>query len=153
MWARSRFESEWNYFMINLPENTKPRGELAEIIIKCALAKKGEVILEPMGDNQRYDLVVDRNGKFERIQCKLGWIRDGVLCFNSSSVYVNSSSIRKKSYHGEIDSFCVLEPISENIYRIPISACTKAGGRESFRIIPAANNNRKRIKMASDYLL
>ena len=43
---------------------TKEMGERTEGIIFGAFLRAGEVVLRPFGDNQRYDLVLDRAGYF-----------------------------------------------------------------------------------------
>lgn len=50
--------------------NSKQKGDLAvSSAIKYFTHKFIQVLL-PLGDKQRYDLVVDDNGTFKRIQCK-----------------------------------------------------------------------------------
>ncbi len=50
--------------------NTKQIGEITEACILAILLKAGYVVLTPFGDNQRYDLVIERDGVFQRVQCK-----------------------------------------------------------------------------------
>jgi len=50
--------------------NSKDVGDVTELKIAADLANKGYNILFPYGENQSYDLVAERDGKFIRIQCK-----------------------------------------------------------------------------------
>lgn len=50
--------------------HTKQIGDISEAMVAAVLLRSGRVILKPIGDNQRYDLVIDNNGKFLRVQCK-----------------------------------------------------------------------------------
>jgi hypothetical protein len=38
----------------------------------AALLRRGKKVLMPFSDNCRYDIVVEENGSFTRIQCKTG---------------------------------------------------------------------------------
>ena len=50
-------------------------------------------MLIPFGDNQRYDLVVEREGNFVRVQCKTGRVRkEGQILFNTCSSYVHRAA-------------------------------------------------------------
>jgi len=67
-----------------------PFGERSEAIIIARLLEIGYDVLTPFGDNQRYDLVIeDANGRFWRVQCKMGWMDEGksVIKFATASSY------------------------------------------------------------------
>jgi hypothetical protein len=103
---------------------------------------------KPFGDNQRYDLVVDEEGVFKRIQCKTGRLKDGAISFNtcSSSYHRNG---QKHSYHGQIDYFGVYCPESRKCYLVPVE---DVGTRQAkLRVEPAANSQEKNIHWAEDY--
>jgi hypothetical protein len=51
--------------------HSKDRGSIIELKIASDLAEKGYKILIPFDENNRYDLVAEKDGKFVRIQCKL----------------------------------------------------------------------------------
>lgn len=99
-------------------ENPKTIGERSEALILARLLLNGEVVLQPFGDNQRYDLVVDRSGSFLRIQCKTGRIHNGVIRFQSSS---NAGGGPKRGYRGEIDLFGVYCPDNDTVYMVPVN--------------------------------
>ena len=48
----------------------KRQGELGEAAVTFDLMKRGYGVATPLSENIRYDLIVDRNGKLERIQVK-----------------------------------------------------------------------------------
>lgn len=55
--------------------NSKSVGEITEGIVLAKMLRLGYVALIPFGNNQRYDLVVDKgDGAFIRGQCKTGEI-------------------------------------------------------------------------------
>lgn len=61
-------------------------GERSESQVVAAFLRRGRVVLRPFGDNERYDLVLDDDGVFTRVQCKTGRLKDGVIEFDTCSV-------------------------------------------------------------------
>jgi hypothetical protein len=56
---------------------TKRTGDLTEAQVMTALLGAGYNVLVPWGDNQRYDLVMEKAGRFHRVQCKTAYQRFG----------------------------------------------------------------------------
>jgi hypothetical protein len=72
MWAT------WNILSI---------GDRSTLAVMIALGGAGYRFLVPMGENTRYDLVIDDQGRFSRVQCKTGRLRRGAVRFNACSFY------------------------------------------------------------------
>ncbi len=51
-------------------DTSNQSGDISEMTIRLDLIKKGYVVLEPSSRDCVYDIVVDRDGTFETIQCK-----------------------------------------------------------------------------------
>ena len=51
-------------------DTSNQSGDISEISIRLDLIKKGYVVLEPSSRDCVYDIVVDREGVFETVQCK-----------------------------------------------------------------------------------
>jgi len=45
----------------------KTKGEIAELAVAARLLEEGYKVLFPVGENSRYDLVAEKEGKFIRI--------------------------------------------------------------------------------------
>ncbi len=54
---------------INIP-NAKQRGEWAELLFMARAAEQGLAIARPWGDSSPYDVAIEHNGSFLRIQVK-----------------------------------------------------------------------------------
>lgn len=131
-----------------MKENTKSIGERSEAVILALFLMNSEVVLQPFGDNQRYDLVVDRDGVFLRIQCKTGRLMNGVITFCTSS---SAGGKGKRSYIGEVDYFAVFCPENNNVYLVPIKDCPKSSMR--LRVDPPVNNSSvSTVNWAKDYV-
>ena len=127
----------------------KKKGERTQIIIMAELIKRDKSISLPFGDNQRYDLIIDDNGKLIRAQCKTGWLRNGTIVFKTSSTRTNTKGTINRSYKGQIDCFLVYcEEINE-LYLIPIDKATSVNMR--LRVKQPKTNQGFKINWAEKY--
>lgn len=129
----------------------KGKGETSQAIILAELLRRGLKILMPFGDNQRYDIVLDDKGVFERIQCKTGRLRGGTIRFATCSTYGHRGRNRK-TYVGEVDSFLVYCPETHEVYKIDM----KTIGNQiecSLRVDPPKIKSNKVIKNAKDFFV
>ncbi len=130
--------------------NSKAKGDISEALIFAALVKYGFTVLTPWGDKNRYDLVVDDNGVFIRIQCKTGCIRNGCVNFRTYSVTTKNGEPLKSGYTAdEVDLFMVYCPETDKIYavkqtEVPNDICL-------LRLEEPKNNQKWNVKMASDF--
>lgn len=67
---------------ISFLRDTKSIGDTSEFIVMVALARMGYRIVIPYGENHRYDIVIEREGAFARVQVKTGRLRHGAIIFN-----------------------------------------------------------------------
>lgn len=132
--------------------NTKQLGELTEQIVITELMKKGFVVLKPIGDNQRYDIVVNIFGGFKRIQIKTARYMNKVIKIMTANSQCTMKKRRIKKYTKEqIDSFIGYCYETEKMYYIPID---KAPSREiTLRINQTKNKQNKNIHYAKDFEL
>jgi hypothetical protein len=129
--------------------NPKAVGERSEGIVLAELLKHGKVVLLPFGNNQRYDLVVDDNGRFVRIQVKTGWWRVGCVCFKTNSV--NAFTGKRTTYDGSADVFMVYSEHTGKVYCVPVSAC--GSSEVKLRVEPSTGRNNSLIRWAKDFEL
>lgn len=125
------------------------KAERTEGAVLAALFKAGKAVLKPFGYNQRYDLVIEENGTFKRIQCKTGRIRSGSLRFNVYSVCKETK--QRKYYHGQVEYFGVYCIEIDKVYLIPIADVEHLTAEVYLRIDPPKTNNGKKFKYAKDY--
>lgn len=115
----------------------------------AALVRLGYRVLRPLSSNQRYDLVLDLDGEFLRVQCKTGRLRNGAIVFSTRSCRSNRNGIYVRSYTDEADVFVVHCPETDRIYAVPVgeSGVLKAA---SLRVTAPANGQTKGIRWAAD---
>jgi hypothetical protein len=99
----------------------KLKGEIAEARVLSTLVSLGKRVLIPWGDSLRYDLVIDEDGQFIRVQVKSGRVRNGTMEFDTASTNYVKGSWERQSYHGQIDLFAVFCPELDSVYFILVS--------------------------------
>lgn len=127
---------------------TAARGNAAEAAVLSALIRREFEVLLPFGSGHSYDLAVDLDSLFLRVQCKRAWPSKGCLVFNSRST---DHGRGPQSYRGLADIFGVYFPPTESVYLVPIDAVAEFGGR--LRLEPTRNNQRKRVRLAASYAI
>lgn len=132
--------------------NTKDIGDISEAKILARLVELGFAVLSPFGDNKRYDYVIDRDGKFERIQVKTGKVSaDGsVISFPTSSSQ-NHVGRGRVSYVGQIEHFGVYCPQNDSCYLVPVDVAPLR--LMKLRLTASKNGQVKNVNFAKDYSL
>jgi PD-(D/E)XK endonuclease len=132
-----------------IPAKRTPKsiGENSEGQVLAAFLRAGEVVLLPFGDNQRYDMVLDRDGVFWRVQVKTGRLRNGSVIFSTVSNGSDTGHREYRHYRGAADFFAVYCPDTDKVYLIRVDDCGDRG--ISFRIDPT--RQMRGIRWARDY--
>lgn len=123
-------------------------GDVTEATIVATLLKRGERVLRPVSPSSRYDLVIEREGRFLRVQCKTGRLRNGAITFRTCN---GNGSIKSKArrYDGEVDIFAVYCPDNDKCYLIAAEHST--GMQMSLRADTARNNQQNGVRYARDF--
>jgi hypothetical protein len=133
--------------------NTHPVdvGQRTEAVILSELVRRGYRVLLPFGVNQRYDLVLDLDGQFMRVQCKTGRLRDGGVFFATQSTRSNTRKAVSRGYLGDADLFLVHCPQNGCTYAVPVKDAVT--GKMFLRVTPPANGQAKGVRWAKNYEL
>lgn len=125
----------------------KAVGEVSEGIVLAHLLKQGKTVCLPFGNNQSYDLVIEKAGVFVRVQVKTARLRNGCVVFDTCSK--NTITNKRAAYHGRADLFMAYCPATEKIYAIPVDEC---GVREvCLRVDSPRGGATSSIRWARDY--
>lgn len=131
----------------NSKMHKKTKGSIAEMAVSLHLMEMGWNILFPFDENNRYDLVIEKEGKFARIQVKYVTPKNGVLNVNCRSS--NNWSVLKYTAK-EIDLIAAYDSINKSIYFIPVRNVNNSVFK--IRINQAKNNQKIGIHPAKDFL-
>lgn len=127
--------------------NTKEIGEKSEAIILAHLIKLGYSVSLPFGDNQRYDMIIDkRNGKLLRAQCKTGKFKNGIIDFNTCSK--NRDTNEPLNYRGQIEIFLIYCPDLDKVYEVDVN---KAPLNSMFLRVDNPKLSNSKINWAKDF--
>jgi len=132
--------------------NTKQTGDVSVARILARLLELERVVSIPFGDNARYDLVVEVEGRLLRVQCKTGRLERGAIVFPVSSSAAHRGGGRR-SYHGEVDAFAVHCPDTAQVLMVPFDAVADCRKEARLRVAESLNGQRQRVRAAASFLL
>lgn len=125
----------------------KIKGNIGESAILFEFTKRQIPVAIPYGDNERYDLIAEFDGKLNKIQvkyCGEETDNDGVICPCASSYNHTSTRTGWETYAGEVDYFCFWLAKDEIALIVPMS---EIGTKKSitFKRTPAKNGQKSRL--------
>lgn len=124
--------------------NPSQIGDITELKCQVFLIEHGWNVLLPIGNHQKYDLVIEKNNKFYRIQCKHAMPQEtGFLVRTKYEVRENGKT-KKKVYSKEDCDFFMTECYNK-FYIFPIFGTIET----RFWTVPSKQNN---CKQAKDFL-
>jgi hypothetical protein len=133
--------------------STTGKGGAAEAEITAAAIRWGLIVLRPLIEGGRYDLVIDIGKQLLRVQCKWATQRGGVLeTRTSTSRHTPRGYVRSTYSAAEIDAVAVFSPDTEACYLIPIAE-VEGNATVSLRLAPTLNNQATNVRWARDYEL
>lgn len=129
----------------------KHLGTQTELQCVTYLHGLGYNISIPIGDNARYDFILDVNHHLYKIQCKTSSpVAEGVYRFKTCSTQINTKGNYTKFYtEDDIDFFCTY--INNQCFLVPLSH-TSRGGYKTMRFAKPKNGQVKGIVFAQEYL-
>lgn len=134
-----------------MPINNKAKGQLSEAKALYEFQKYDIPVCIPWGDNERYDLIAEFDGKFNRIQVKTANEEENgaIICWTRSS-HNHTTNKKLSTYVGDIDYFVFVNHTYDLIALVPIE---EVGDAKSIRlrITPPANGQSKGIRYFSDF--
>jgi hypothetical protein len=128
--------------------DTKSKGDVSEVTVLAVLVKLGYHVSIPYGENHRYDLVIEKDGLFRRVQVKTGRLRNGTVIFNSYSSHAHRGG-KQRGYIGEAEFFGIYCSDTERVFMVPVRDVKQSAG--VLRWEPARNGQSKKIRWAHPY--
>lgn len=130
--------------------NTKQAGNITEVECMLSFLRLGYNVLQPYGDCERYDFVVDIKGKFYKIQCKSSKLdkQGDTFTFSCRSSHRVHGKCKNEHYSKEYCDFFATTCLGK-CYLVPQSEC---GSYKRLRLCSAKKLDAN-IKLASNYEL
>ncbi len=129
-------------------DTTKVKGNVTEMESMLAFMKHGYNVLTPYGDSERYDYVVDANGRFYKIQSKSATgVDDGFYITCKTNSISGGKNVIRYYTQDEIDYYATT--YDGECYLIPF----EVAGKSSFklRISPTKNKQESGVNWADNY--
>lgn len=139
-------ERSQRYYM-----ETQRKGNITEVETMLAFLKLGYAVLIPYGCSERYDYIVDFNGRFIRIQSKHSTkLSHGKgFCFDIRSHHYETGKVVHDQYtDDEIDYFAT--SYDGKCYLVPVGAYKS---QVKLRLIPSKDNRGIPCTWAKDFEL
>lgn len=128
---------------------TKQKGYIGEAKILSDLVRRGCKVLLPFGEDFPFDLVIYREKKFERVQCKYTKSDGKVIKVRCRSA---NNWIDVLYTPDDIDWLAVYDKTTETIAYIPSVELGENGRRAiHLRLTETQNRQSKKIRFAKDY--
>jgi hypothetical protein len=133
--------------------NRKAKGDLAELKVATDLRARGYKIAFPYGEDWDFDLILCReSGALERVQVKYARSDARVISVTARSHSLTNGKVKATKHYNEIiDWLAVWDATADRCYYIPAAELGAGMTEVSLRLVPTANSQVRRVRMASEY--
>jgi hypothetical protein len=128
---------------------TKRKGNLAEIEVIRHAIQLGHRVSLPYGEDAPYDLVVERNGRLEKVQCKFVQSDGRVIVVRCRST---NGWATKKYSPADVDWIATFDSTTQRCYFVPSSLLGEGKAALHLRLTPARNGQTTRTRHANDFI-
>ena len=131
--------------------NSKTKGNISEAKTLFEFQKRNIPVCLPWGDNERYDMIAEFNGKLNRIQVKTANEENNgsIKCYcRSSKNHTTNKSL--DTYEQDVDYFVFYNQTRDIIALVPIEEINSCKAI-SLRIEPTKNGQINGIRFFEDY--
>lgn len=129
--------------------NSKTKGNISEARALYEFQKYNIPVCIPWGDNERYDMIAEFNGKFNRIQIKTSnEEHNGAICCYARSSTNHTTNKNLLTYVGEVDYFVFVNQTYDLIAIVPIE---DIGDKKQIRLRIREPLNNQPCKYFKDY--
>lgn len=100
--------------------NPSQIGDITELKCQAFLIEKGWNVLIPIGNHQKYDLVIEKNNKFYRIQVKHAMPIENTSFIVRTKYEVRDNGRTKKMTYSTDDVDYFMTEFENNFYMFPV---------------------------------
>ena len=123
-------------------------------MIAADLIRRGYRIAIPYGEDWDFDLILCRDGRLERVQCKYARSDGAVIIARAASQSLTNGKVKAiKRYTAEmIDWLAVYDVTTDLCYYVPAAELGSGMRMFSLRLAPTRNGQHRRVRFARDYV-
>ena len=136
--------------------SSKQKGDIGETTVILEALKRGYRVCNTVGDNARYDLIIDDGEKLAKVQVKSVFTEADTITVSLSSVSYDKDTGkpgRKANIYdsSEIDYILAVTVYDGNIYKIPPEMLNGLTKSVKLRRTPTSHEQRKGVNWAHRY--
>ena len=123
-------------------------------MIAADLIRRGYKIAIPYGEDWDFDLIVCRDDRLERVQCKYSESNGVYVTVRCRSHSLTNGKVKATKYYTAaiIDWMAVYDPTTDCCYYVPAKDLGEGRATLTLRLSPARNGQRRPVRFATDYL-
>lgn len=129
--------------------DSKRKGGIAESAVIRTALERGYRVAIPFGEDAPYDLIVDRNGVLEKVQCKYVESNGEFIVVRCRST--NSWSTLKYTA-ADVDWIATFDATTDACYFVPSSILDSGRAVLHLRLAPTRNNQVQGVRLGADFL-
>jgi hypothetical protein len=131
--------------------HTKNKGDLGAIKAMADMTAKGWSVFVGLSEHQAFDFAAYRDGRFLRVQAKYRAVDNGKVILRLDTNWTDRNGTHHVPLDREaLDVIAIYVPDSDCCYYVDPRA--ESGETICLRFTPCLNNNKKRIRWATDYV-
>ena len=128
---------------------SKRKGGIAEAAVLKVAIERGYLVAIPFGEDAPYDLIVDRGGRLERVQCK--YVESDGRCIVVRCRSTNGWATKKYTAT-DVDWIATFDATTGECYFVPAALLDSGRAVLHLRLSPARNNQVNGVRHATDFL-
>lgn len=128
---------------------TKRKGDIGEAMVMAEVLRRGYKVALPVGEDWRFDLVVLRGTKLERVQCKYVESNGEFLTIPCRSA--NNWSTHKYTAE-DVDWIAAYDKTTDACYFVPSSLLEEGKATLTLRFTASKNGQTKGVRWAKDFV-
>lgn len=132
-----------------MPAITKTKGDLGQAMVIADALKRGYKVALPLGEDWRYDLIVEKENELVRVQCKYVESTKGVIKVRCET---HDGRNYYKYKQNDLDYIAVYDKLTDKCYYVSCSYLGLGRASLSLRVGKTRNNQTKGILRAEDFI-
>jgi PD-(D/E)XK endonuclease len=123
-------------------------------MIAADLVRRGYKVAIPYGEDWDYDLIVCRDERLERVQCKYTASNGVFITVRCRSHSLTNGKVKRTKHYtaNMIDWLAVYDATTDLCYYVPAAALGTGMCEMRLRLEPTRNHQRQLVRLAEDYL-
>ena len=127
----------------------KEKGRAGLSLAIAYFGTNGYTVSIPLNDTQDYDLIIEKNGMLQTVQCKATGANNNQIALRTTGCNTKGSHVYKTVIKTKVDIlFCVDKDM--NLFSIPVAELKKYGNTTTVKLRTKQNRNKNQKAFPSE---